>query len=197
MVLLNLKAKKEVDIYKLNEQFNILCTLFAPLRNVYVYVCCSQMEMKKCLKIKSTNLPNWVVGINHNKKIAVLNKYVLNCKGFNINEICEHEMVHIFVNHFIPDCPLWINEGLAQNVILDKADHTSCCILPKGNYLPNPYNLSYDSNLYYVSNIIIKKLFEKYGFFYIINQLKNCINFEHHNIFGYNAIEKFILSLYN
>jgi len=150
------------------------------------------MEMKKCLNITNTNLPNWVVGINHNKKIAVLNKYILNQKGLNIDEICEHEMVHIFVNHFIPDCPLWINEGLAQNIILDKEKNAPCYTLYKGNRLPNPYNLSYDSNLYYVSDIIIKKLFEKYGFFYIMNQLKNCINFECHNIFGYNAVEKFI-----
>ena len=122
-------------------------------------------------------------------KIAILNKKQLDAKGFNINALCAHEMVHVFVNQFIVDCPLWLNEGLAQNLAPEPENVASTWKQVVGQKLLNPYKLSYDSGLYYVSKVIVEKLFKIYGKTQIITLLKKCKDFEKDDIFGYKAIE--------
>lgn len=191
MIWLNLKAKKAINIYSLNKQFNILCNLFGQLKDIHIYACCSQDELKKYLGMSEMVFPDWVVGANHKEKIAVLEKAQLDIKGFDMTSICKHEMVHVFINHFVPNCPLWLNEGLAQNLIWDNKnkikDEKSI------EHLSNPYDLSYDSNIYCVSDIVTRKLLKKCGITNVIRQLKTCSNFENDVIFGYSAIDKLIL----
>lgn len=189
MIQLNSKAKEDVNIHMLKKQFEILCMLFGPLKDIHIYVCKSQADFKVCLGTTKVALPNWVVGVNRGKKIAVLEKAQLNAKGLDINSLCEHEMVHVFINHFITNCPLWLNEGLAQNLISNN-NNNNIFSQKSLTHLSNPYNLSYDTDLYYISYVVTDRLLKKYGKTFLINQLKICRNFKNSNIFGYFALKE-------
>ncbi|MBQ3067601.1 MAG: hypothetical protein IJC97_00955 [Oscillospiraceae bacterium] len=190
MVQLDFKAQRIVDAKQMNIQFDMLCKLFGqPKEDIYIYICRSQYELKKRLHIVNVLLPDWVVGANHNGKIAILNKKQLDARGFHINTLCAHEMVHVFVNQFVANCPLWLNEGLAQNLVPEPKNTANAREQIISQKLLNPYKLSYDSGLYYVSKIIVGKLFKIYGKTQIVTLLKKCTDFEDNNIFGYTAIE--------
>lgn len=174
----------------MNIQFDMLCKLFGqPKEDIYIYICRSQYELKKRLHIVNVLLPDWIVGANHNGKIAILNEKQLDARGFHINALCAHEMVHVFVNQFVANCPLWLNEGLAQNLVPEPENTANIREQIISQKFLNPYKLSYDSGLYYVSKIIVGKLFKIYGKTQIVTLLKKCTDFEDNNIFGYTAIE--------
>ena len=190
MVKLDFEAQRIVDTKKMNIQFDMLCKLFGqPKEDIYIYICRSQYELKKRLHIVNVLLPDWIVGANHNGKIAILNEKQLDARGFHINALCAHEMVHVFVNQFVANCPLWLNEGLAQNLVPEPENTAKAREQIISQKLLNPYKLSYDSGLYYVSKIIVGKLFKIYGKTQIVTLLKKCTDFEDNNIFGYTAIE--------
>lgn len=177
-----------LNIYKLQAFCENLENLFGKISNINIVVCDSHKDLEMSLGGKGGNLPDWVVGLVEGNSIYLRNADDISKRDMQMEDVCYHELVHIFVNRFITGCPLWLNEGIAQ--LLSMKGGIDKEIIK--TEMKNPYNLTYESGLYLYSRLVVKKLFEVYGKLTVIQHLKKCKNFEKDNMFGRDSIDNLI-----
>lgn len=163
-------------------------TLFGNVGVIELTICDSREELVEKTQEQLGELPSWVVGLTKGHCVYLLSPNEIRDRQMNFENILKHEIVHIFVNQFSNNCPIWLNEGIAQNLSEDVIGEKECLEVK----LTNPYDHSYESGLYFCSKIVVRMLFEIYGVPNVINCLKSCKNFRKDSVFGYNSIEKLI-----
>lgn len=161
--------------------------LFGDVSVIEFIICDSREELVKKTQEQLGELPNWVVGLTKGNCVYLLSPNEIRDRQMKFENVLKHEIAHIFVNRFSDNCPIWLNEGIAQN-LSEKIDEKECLEAE----LTNPYDLSYESGLYPCSKIVVKRLFEIHGMPNVISCLKSCKNFRKDSVFGYNSIEKLI-----
>lgn len=175
----------------LKEFCQTLESLFGKISEINIAICNSPKELKKCAGEGLENLPKWVVGLTKENFVYLIKPEIIRKRKMQFEEICRHEIIHVFINKFSNGCPIWLNEGIAQSLSENKPTKKDTF----GVELINPYNLNYESGLYFCSKLVVEKLFESYGISNVINHLKNCKDFKNDNIFGYCAIDTLVKDL--
>jgi len=132
-------------------------------------------------------VPEWVIATNHEHEIWVLDPSRWPQKDISTPEqIIAHEIVHIIVNHsFETIPPLWIGEGMA--IVFAKQTEA----IETFDDVKNPYDETYNDNLYRDSAKVIQAIFDQYGTENAINYMRSLKDFEHDKVYGYTAINDF------
>lgn len=177
-----------LNICSLRDFCKQLENLFGKISNINIIVCDSHKDLEMRVAKKNGNLPDWVVGLVKGNCIYLRNSDAIAKRDMQIEDVCYHELVHIFINNFTTGCPAWLNEGIAQ--LLSKSEVIDEEIIKVE--IKNPYNLTYESGLYFYSRLVVKKLFEVYGKLNVIQHLKKCKNFEKDDIFGQDSVDNLI-----
>lgn len=185
MLHINSNDYCDIDLCCLENFCNNMRKIFGMIECINIKVCETQKEFESAV---GRRLPFWVVGFTHNGRIYLKLPEKIRQLGLDFETVCKHELVHIFVNKFSSNCPLWLNEGVAQCLSCNKSIKDERCDVS----LRNPYYLTYESGLYIYSRLIVKILFENYGVVDIINRLKTCENFEEDSILGSKSIEMLV-----
>lgn len=136
-------------------------------------------------------LPKWIKGVSSIDSICLLSPdawdkdYV---DSESLTQIFIHEYVHVAVfNTFTQICPLWLNEGLAQNIAEQNKKNERKSICEKFDYYKSNYQ---NDNFYYQSANIVSYLIQEYGLKDVISHGKNCKNFESDSIFGVENLQR-------
>lgn len=151
------EIKKDIlDIDDLYLEFKKLIEVFRYKgEKIYIKQVNSLEELSLLL---NEEVPEWVIGCYKYNYIYILKKSKWRDKNAStIRELILHEVVHIMINNTVKDtCPLWLNEGMA--VYLSGQGRN---IIENRNInIKNPYELSYDDDLYYNSYIVLKNIID-------------------------------------
>lgn len=144
--------------------------------------------MQSCVPFE---LPYWIKGIGGNRAILLLSP---DCwdrdSGGNdtIQQVFIHEYLHLAVfDTFRQQCPLWLNEGLAQ-IIAEQVHFIESIKLKTDVSL---YQIGYDdSDFYNQSAKMVSCLVEQHGLENIIKRAMKCEDFYHDDIFGVANLER-------
>lgn len=131
------------------------------------------------------NVPRWMSGLAIDRFIILLEPK--NKKNFS--KIIIHEFMHVVINYITKEnCPLWINEGLAQYY---SEEYKQIDLANKNFRSIDPYKLNSESDLLYsVSANLTSSIIAKYGEVTIIKKLFHVTDFENDDILGSVNIKK-------
>lgn len=191
VVFANNDYNNRLNFEWLNKNISYLGKLFNCDLVIYINITNNFGMLKKKL---GEDIPDWVIGGNRSNDVFVLDPLLWPKKNIStFEQIILHEIVHVIIHHILKVEPsLWINEGLAI-IFAEQIDQ----IEENGNAkVLNPYNLTYDDNLYFHSAKVIQYIFENYQEKETINHLISLESFVDDNIFGYESVSN-ICSIIN
>jgi hypothetical protein len=120
-----------------------------------------------------TRMPPWVKGA-YDGKIRLPVKGIEKQDGSVLRKVIYHEYVHAMVHSITADCPLWVNEGLAE-YFSEGAPRDIGQVIPLGS-LERSFPLGggrVTEAAYLESHAAVAWLVEKYGLYSVKEFLRN------------------------
>lgn len=166
-----LEIKKLIDVFKYKGE------------KIYIKSVSSLDELSLIL---NEEVPEWVIGCYNYNYIYILKQSKWRDKNTStIGEVILHEAVHIMINSIVKDiCPLWLNEGMAVYL----SGQGKSIIEDKNICIKNPYELSYDDDLYYNSYIVLKNIIDINSIDKVIEVLNQSEDIYEDSILGEKAV---------
>jgi tetratricopeptide (TPR) repeat protein len=112
----------------------------------------------------ATNMPGWSGGI-FDGKIRVPLKGIDQHGPEVLRKVLFHEYAHALIYSIMPNCPTWINEGLAMNLAGEHRDKVGQLIPLRGLESPFPQAYKQSEKAYRVSYSAVAYLIENYGIY--------------------------------
>lgn len=176
------------DIELVLEKIKDIRIQFNFYSNVYIYFFKNNEELQSVMSIQ---IPSWSSGFCIENNIVIVNPdYWVKTDKYSIDEAIIHEFTHVVINS-LTNCPLWINEGMAQYYSKEYLKFINDTRLIDKNL--EIYSLDYNSKeLYYVSAILISNIIKRFGENEVVNRLINTSDFKNDEVLGIKHIQKYI-----
>lgn len=193
-------SMEDFSVFKYSKDIELLLKTILHLRNkfsfnntLFLYFFDSYKEARKSIGVY---IPDTCSALSiEDSIVCISSKYWYKQQYGSIDSSIIHEFIHVIINSFSVECPLWIHEGLAQfysgeYMKFNKIRRS----IPKNL---DVYSLTYDDELlYYLSSKLMEILIEQYSENDIIERIKN-INtfkgFKDDDILGEKSLNKLLL----
>lgn len=170
------------------EKIELIQEIFSFSRAIRVHYYEDINDMQKSIPVK---LPRWIKGVSCSDTIYLLspdrwgNGYE---RVDSIAQIFVHEYTHTAVfNTFWYPCPLWLNEGLAQNIAEQFKREKGEGFHSGFSYYSEDYS---NEDFYDQSAFMVYLLIQNYGLNNLIQYVSKCKDFEDDIVVGKENLQR-------